>query len=131
MTGKSALSGIPWQDGVLEEFDLLGRWFRGRFATGIDPRDKTLPARSLLDPGMLRQMIIRSVSTTPTPPGEQEPEGQEPGEQEAAADPGDALGAVELGAAVSTFGRHYALSLTAVAVVGLSRGIALDLSIDR
>lgn len=116
-------AGSSWRDGVLQQVEDLGRWFSGRFVIDPGPDEELVPARSLLDPETLRAAIARSASTTlhGTPPGmtEAPAETRQPGAE------------LDMRVAVSRFARHYSASLTAVALVGLSRGIGLDLSAGR
>jgi hypothetical protein len=113
---------VPWRDGVLQQVEELGRWFGGRVVLRPEPSDEVVTARSLLDAEVLRAAIKRSASTTM--------HGSPPGVDVVPAEAGrhDDL---ELRVAVSRFARHYAASLTTAALVGLSRGIGIDLSTDR
>jgi hypothetical protein len=112
----------PWRSGVLQQVEDLGRWFSGRFVIDPDPSDELVPARSMLDRDALTEAITRKTSPTlsTTLPGVPD-----------VLEPADNAAELDLRVAVSRFIRHYTASLTAVALVGLSRGIGLDLSPDR
>lgn len=112
----------PWQVGVLQQVEDLGRWFSGRVAATAEPSDELVTGRDLRDPYLLSSAIVRTVSVTMDRPP--------PGTDKSADEAGNAAG-LELRVAASRFARHYAASLTAVALVGLGCGVGLDLSADR
>jgi hypothetical protein len=113
---------VSWRDGVLQQVAELGRWFGGRVVLRPAPADEVVTARSLLDPEVLRAAIKRSASMTmhASPPGVDVQPAEVGGHDD-----------LDLRVAVSRFARHYTASLTTVALVGLSRGIGIDLSTDR
>jgi hypothetical protein len=114
---------VPWRHGVLQQIDDLGRWFGGRVLAAADPSDELVAGRDLLDPDRLRAAIARSVvATVDRPP---------PGSDERPAETGSEGDDLGLRVAASRFARHYSASLTAVALVGLSRGVGLDLAAER
>ncbi len=109
-----------WRNGVLQQVEDLGRWFSGRFVIEPEPSDELIAATALRDPETLAAAIARSASMTvqTAPPG-------------VPAESGVGGAELDLRVAVSRFVRHYTASLTTVALVGLSRGIGLDLSAER
>jgi ferric iron reductase protein FhuF len=104
-----------WRNELVARAGELGRWVRGRVVLEPGSSDELVSTRSFMDTVRLRGAIERSISVT-APPGSH-------------SDHPDAE--LALGVAASRFTRHYSASLTAAAIVGLSRGIGLDLSVDR
>ena len=84
------------------------------------PSDELIPGRHFLDIDNLRNATKRAVTAggSVVPPG---------GDENAVAPPEDLARRI----AASRFTRHYSSALTLTAVVGLSRGIGVDLSVDR
>jgi hypothetical protein len=109
-----------WRNGVFEDVESLGRWFSGRFVVEPEPSDELVPATALREPETLAVAISRSASMIV--------ETALPGVPEELADCGPGL---DLRVAVSRFTRHYTACLTTVALVGLSRGVGIDLSAQR
>jgi ferric iron reductase protein FhuF len=115
-SSETQARGAPdsWRGALARELDRLGRSTRGRFVLAADPSDRLVPATRFLDPGYLRQAIAETV----------------PQLRDGAAGRGDGAEA-DLRIAVSRFSRRYVAPLSAVALVGLAYGVALDISPAR
>lgn len=102
----------PWRQGLATELDSLGRWFEGRLAPDTTVGDELVPAvRLLTDEQLLARTIYRQVpdklSELPA------------GHEDRRKDPR---------ILASRFARLYSNAVTGAALVGLARGIGLDLS---
>lgn len=117
-----------WRPALAGQLDDMGRWFEGRLVLEPDASVEVVPAERFLDLDYLREAVTRAGEGLAqwwgheVPDGDQEDENGEGDE----GDEGDEN--VDLRLAVSRFTRHYTASLTAVALVGLARGVGLDLS---
>lgn len=107
-----------WRNELVARIDAFDRWVRGRVVIDRGPADELVATQSFVDTTVLRGAVARSMSIKDHPAGA--------GNHNGRADRG-----FELGVAASRFARHYSASLTAAALVGLSRGIGLDLSAGR
>lgn len=115
---------VPRRTGVLRQVEDLGHWFDGRIVPKADPSDELITAGSLLDPDMLRAVIIRCASTTL--------HRRPPGIDEMPTEVGTAGSSdLNLRFAVSRLSRNYCASLTTLAIVGLTHGFGIDLSADK
>jgi hypothetical protein len=111
----SATPVADWRDWIAGQFELLGRWFRGRFVVEIGSGEKSVAAEQFMDGNFLRDQLLID-----TPSG-------------ASADhPQDQVGGTDtnraLTIAASRLSRHYSAPLTTVAITGLAAGVAFDLS---
>jgi hypothetical protein len=112
-----------WRPALAGQLDGLGRWFEGRLVLAPDASAEVVPAERFLNLDYLRGAVTRAGEGLGQWWGHELPHGEEDGDH---GDEGDEN--VDLRLAVSRFTRHYTASLTAVALVGLARGVGLDLS---
>jgi hypothetical protein len=98
----------------------LHRWFEGRLVPEPTATDEVVPAERYLDLDFLRAAIARAASTQAR--AEHYTSAPEMPDDEAD---------IDLRVAVSRFTRQYASSISAVALVALAHGVALDLSASK
>lgn len=143
-----------WQESLARQLDGLGRWIQERLIVAAAPDDERIPAESYLDPDRLRKEVARahtvSIHAHPAP-GDGSP-GRPVSGGQGAAGGYDANGPAGFGAdidhsdgggdgadepdldlrlAVSRFTRHYTASVSCIALVGLARGIGINVAADR
>lgn len=104
---------------LASRFELLGRWFVGRYVLDLGADETTVAGGQLLDGEFLSDLLLRIAG------GEI---AAEVGDRSHSSEPlgSDANRALTIGASLLT--RHYSAPLTTVALTGLTAGIAFDLS---
>jgi hypothetical protein len=125
-------TGSGWRAGLAGELDDLGRWVEGRFVLEPDESAELVPAERFLDLDYLREAVTRAADGALEQWGHLLPEADALDVTDPAADGAgetdDGDEDVDLRLAVVRFTRHYTSSLTAIALVGLARGVGLDMS---
>jgi hypothetical protein len=125
-------SGSGWRPGLAGELDHMGRWFEGRFVLEPDESAELVPAERFLDLDHLREAVARAADGALDQWGPMVPEtGAVDPAEDGADEANDGDENVDLRLAVVRFTRHYTSSLSAIALVGLARGIGLDMSAAR
>jgi Ferric iron reductase FhuF-like transporter len=117
-----------WRRGLAGQLDDLGRWFEGRLVPEPDADVEVVPAERFLDLDYLRDAVTRAGEGLAQWWGHEQPDVDQSDQSDDDDDDDEGDENVDLRLAVSRFTRHYTASLTAVALVGLARGVGLDLS---
>lgn len=115
------MTSARWRDSVIHQFRRLGRGIEGKLVVEPDPAQEPIPAERYLDLDYLYQAVVRAMTSGPDPlaPRRQNAVGEDGGKP------------LDVRIAASRFSRHYASSLTAVALTGLARGVGIDVSSPR
>jgi hypothetical protein len=112
-------SSAPWEGALQRDLTRLDRWFEGRYVAEPGPDDEVVPATRFLEPDYLRAAIARAHTTSFHMPASTDSVSSDDDED------------VNLRIAVSRFTRQYASSVSAIALVALAHGVALDISAAR
>lgn len=110
---------------LAEQFDLLRRWFEGRFVAEAGPSDEVVSAESLLAGDRLEAVLVDNYQRQDYSRVRLGAAGSHAERHLQVAGIGLDRG---LGVAASRLTRHYCAPLTTVALAGLSAGIGFDLS---
>jgi hypothetical protein len=116
-----------WRTELARQLEDLNRWFEGRLALAPNESVKAVPAERFFDVDYLREVIARARSPHMTS-GDEFTSLPKGAQAQAAARLDGNLG---MQIAASRFTRHYAAPLTTVALVGLARGVGIDVSPSR
>jgi hypothetical protein len=104
------LAPYSWQLSLRQEMAALDR--SARFADASAPRSEFVPVTRLLEPSYLHELILRA------------------GGSGSAADDA-AISEIDLTIAVSRFTRQYCGAVSAIALIGLARGVGIDMAPER
>jgi hypothetical protein len=111
-----------WRQPFVEQLDRLGRWVQRRVVLAAEPGDECVPAERYRDPDVLCRAVARAGQIPIGAPSKDGNSGEDDVDGEADLD---------LRIAVSRFTRHYVSSLSIAALVGLARGVGIDLAARR
>lgn len=111
-----------WQESLVRQLDRLGRWVQRRVVLAPSPADEYVPAERYRDLNVLRRAVARASAIQVEAPRSLDRSSRKD-------DGGDAD--LDLRIAASRFTRHYVSSVSIAALVGLARGVGVDLAARR